>query len=350
MSKYFNSAYASLEPYVPGEQPRGRKFVKLNTNESPYAPGKKVLEAINEEAIKNQCLYEDPTNYLLNKTLAEHYHVDVKNVMATAGSDEAINLAFMAFGEPGVQFPDLTYGFYKVYANLHHFKTRVVPVKEDFTIDINEYKNNDMTIVFANPNAPTGLLLGLDAIREILEANPDHVVIVDEAYIDFGGQSAIPLIKEYNNLVVIQTMSKSRSLAGARVGYAIACEELIADMETVRNSLNPYDTTMLSQLAGIAAVEEQEYYDENCKKIMASRAWTTEELRKLGFTLNDSYTNFVFAKTERIGGEALYLALREKGILVRHFNGERVKDYIRVTIGSQSDMEQFIAAVKEILG
>ncbi len=349
MSQFLNPDFQALEPYVPGEQPREKIFVKLNTNESPYAPGRRVLEAVNTDAVRDLRLYEDPTNRLLNETLAETFHVSAENVISTCGSDEAINLAIMAFGHDGLAFPDLTYGFYKVYADLNHMAVKIIPLKDDFSIGISEYAHLGRMILIANPNAPTGLYLTSDQIEFILRENPDHVVMVDEAYIKFGSESMIPLIKKYDNLLVTQTFSKSHSLAGARVGYAVGHKDLIADMERIRNSMNPYNISRLSQIAATEALREPEYYDECCRKVIESREWTKDQLTALGFEVTDSRTNFVFAQSHQISGERLYRKLREKGILVRHFNHERIRNYNRISIGTQKDMEFTVNAVKEIL-
>lgn len=352
MSRFLNSKYEALSPYTPGEQPRDKRYIKLNTNESPFPPGAKVLAAISETAVTDLRLYEDPTNTALKQALADFYGefgLSAENFCPTAGSDEALELAFMAYGERGMQYPDLTYGFYSVFTALHHLESRVSPVTEDFRIDLSDYQGNDRSIVLANPNAPTGLLLTLAEIRQLLEANPEQVVIIDEAYIDFGGESALSLIPDYPNLLICQTFSKSRSLAGARIGFAAGNAALMEDLERIRNSRNPYNVSRLSQLAGIAALREGEYYRKNCEKIMESRTWLTKELRSLGFQLNDSFANFVFAKSPELSGSELYQRLRDRGILVRHFAAERIRDYNRITIGTQAEMEALVQALEEIL-
>lgn len=349
MSRFMNSDYAALLPYVPGEQPKDRSYIKLNTNESPYSPGPLVQEAISENAISSLRLYEDPTNSELKEALSEAYGLSPDCYCPTAGSDEALELCFMAFAGAGIQYPDISYGFYSVLAGLHNISARVSPLREDFSIDIADYTESNECIVIANPNAPTGLMLGISELRAIVSSNPDRVVIVDEAYVDFGAESALPLISEFDNLVVCRTFSKSRSLAGARIGFAAANPSLIEDMERIRNSRNPYNISRLSQLIGRAALMEPEYYDANCKKIIDSRSRTITELRRLGFSVNDSYGNFLLAKSTCIGGNELYLALRSRGILVRHFTAERIRDYNRITIGAPSEMDAFIAAVEDIL-
>ncbi len=349
MSQFLNPAFRTLEPYVPGEQPREKIFVKLNTNESPYPPGRKVIEAINAEAVQDLRLYEDPTNRLLNETLAGTLGISPENVVSTCGSDEAINLAIMAFGHDGLAFPDLTYGFYKVYADLNHMPYRTIPLKDDFSVDVSDYAHLGRMILIANPNAPTGLYLTPDRIECMLKENPDHVVLVDEAYIRFGSESVAPLISRYRNLLVTRTFSKSHSLAGARVGFAAGDRDLIADMERIRNSMNPYNISRLSQTAAVEALREPEYYNECCRKVAETREWTKQQLKDLGFEVTDSRTNFVFAQSSDIDGAELYRKLREKGILVRHFNHERIRNYNRISVGTQADMEFLINAVKEVL-
>ena len=294
MSEYLNQRYRNLSPYTPGEQPLDKAYIKLNTNENPYPPGSGVLKVINEAAVKDLRLYEDPDNRLVIRTLAEHYGVKPSQVCVTCGSDETLDLAIMAFGEDGFAFPDLTYNFYKVFCQLHHTDMQVIPLKNDFTIDVKDYLGLGKGVILANPNAPTGLVLPREKIEEILKADPHHVVVVDEAYIDFNeGGSMIPYVNKYPNLLVVQTFSKARSLAGARVGYGIGSEALISDLERIRNSMNPYGLSRLSQQAAIAAVQEQEYYDENCRKVIATRTWFIQELEKLGIsrTAYNKYEN-----------------------------------------------------------
>jgi histidinol-phosphate aminotransferase len=262
-----------------------------------------------------------------------------------------LNFAFMAFCDencPAV-FPDITYGFYKVFAALNGIPYKEIPLKENFSLDVSDYFRQKSTIFIANPNAPTGLYLTLAQIEEILKANPDNVVVIDEAYVDFGGESAIPLTKIYNNLLVVQTFSKSRSMAGARLGFAVGCKELIRDLNTIKYSVNPYNVNRMTMAAGVGALEDEAYFRANCQAIIDNRAWTTDALDKLGFETLPSLTNFVFTKNPTIAGKALYEQLKTRGILVRHFDTPRLTDYIRVTIGSREQMNAFIAATKEIL-
>ncbi len=349
MSKFLKNRYQSLEAYTPGEQPRDKKYIKLNTNESPFPPSDGVINAVNEQEIKGLRLYSDPTGIALKTALADLYGVTPDNIFLSNGSDDILNFSFMAFTEKGAMFPEISYGFYSVFAELHSIDYVTVPLKDDFSIDPEDYKGDGRMVVIANPNAPTGLCLSLDEIESILIANPDSVVVIDEAYVDFGGQSVYPLTKKYKNLLVVQTFSKSRSMAGARLGFAIADEELIADLERIKYSTNPYNINRLTMAAGVAAVKDNDYYMGNCQKIIQNREYTTQELEKMGFYVIPSKANFIFAKSDKIGGEELYLKLKDNGILVRHFTKDKIKDFNRITIGSKSEMEAFIKVTKQIL-
>ena len=350
MSKFFSEKFSSLTPYVPGEQPKERKYVKLNTNESPYAPPASVVEAAAREAACAQ-LYSDPENSRLIAMAAEIWGVKETQIVATNGSDEVLQFAFMAFCDKNrpVVFPDITYGFYKVFAELHSIPYEIIPLKEDFSVDYRDYVGIGKNIVIANPNAPTGLCLTVAQVEEIVRSNPDNVVVIDEAYVDFGGESCVPLIDKYDNLLVTQTFSKSRSLAGARLGLGFASEGLIADLQTIRYSTNPYNVNRMTEAAGVAALEANGYFMENAEAICQTRAYTKAALEKMGFFVLDSKTNFLFAKTEKIDGGELYGALKERGVLVRHFNGERIKQFNRITIGTKEQMDIFLQAVREIL-
>ncbi len=349
MSKFLKERYSSLEAYTPGEQPRDKKYIKLNTNESPYPPSEGVINAVNEGELRDLRLYSDPTGTALKTALSELHGVKKDNIFLSNGSDDILNFSFMAFTEKGAMFPEISYGFYSVFAELHGVNAVKVPLKDDFSIDPKDYRGDGEMVVIANPNAPTGLCLTVSEIEGILKANPDSVVVIDEAYIDFGGESCYPLIKKYKNLLVVQTFSKSRSMAGARLGFCIADEELIADLERIKYSTNPYNINRLTMAAGIAAVKDNDYYMDNCKKIIRNRDYTTEELEKMGFEVIPSKANFIFAKSDKISGEELYLKLKENSILVRHFSSEKIKDFNRITIGSKADMEAFIKATKLIL-
>lgn len=350
MSKFLVDKFNSLTPYVPGEQPKERKYVKLNTNESPFPPSKKAVEYACREAQKVM-LYSDPDVTDLVKALAKTYDVLPQNVIVTNGSDEVLNFAFMAYcnAQNPALFADITYGFYKVFASVNGIPYKEIPLKEDFTLDINDYLDKRGTIFIANPNAPTGIALSIDEIETLIKANPDRVVVVDEAYVDFGTESAVKLIKKYDNVLVTQTFSKSRSMAGARLGFGIGSKAIIDDLNRIRYSTNPYNVNRMSEYAGVGALEDAEYFENNCRTIIANREWTVGELKKLGFTTTDSKANFIFARCERIDGKELYLKLKERGILVRHFDKAPIKDYNRITIGSMEEMQAYIDTVKTIL-
>lgn len=349
MSRFLSERFQALEEYVPGEQPRDKKYIKLNTNESPFPPSPGVRKVINGEEAANLRLYSDPESKVLKEKLAALYGLEAENVYVANGSDDILNFAFMAFGDDGAAYPAISYGFYSVFAALHGIGAEEIPLEADFSIDPSRYYHKNKLVVIANPNAPTGLLLGVGEIRKILETNREHVVLIDEAYIDFGGESCLPLLGEFENLLVVRTFSKSRSMAGARLGYAFGSKELIQDLEKLKYSTNPYNINRLTQAAGAAALDENPYYMEKCACIQENRAYTMEKLREMGFTVTDSKANFVFAKSDRISGEALYRKLREKGILIRHFSRPEIQDYNRITIGSRTEMERFIQAVAEIM-
>ncbi len=351
MSTFFSSQLKNLAPYTPGEQPQDQQYVKLNTNESPYPPSAGVIAALNNKEAADLRLYSDPECKELKKALAGYYGVEPENVYVGNGSDEALNFAFLSYATDGrgVAFADITYGFYPVFADLYHIPVQIVPLKPDFSIDPKDYYGLNKTIVIANPNAPTGLALSRDEMEGIIKANPDSVVVVDEAYVDFGAESCVELTKTYPNLLVVQTYSKSRSMAGARLGYAIGNAELIQDLETVKFSTNPYNVNRLTLRAGVQAIAEQDYYTENCKKIMATRAYTKEKLEALGFTVLDSRSNFLFARKPGTDGGAIYRGLKERGVLVRHFDKDPIRDYNRITIGTQEQMNIFLEKLEELL-
>ena len=349
MSRFLSGQYQSLEAYTPGEQPRDMQYIKLNTNESPYPPAPSVVEAMTAEQVELLRLYSDPTARGLKEKLAGLYEVAPENVFVSNGSDEVLNFAFMAFGEKGVVFPDISYGFYEVYAQLYRLEQEKIPLKEDFSIDYRDYCGKGRMVVIANPNAPTGMSLPLWQIEEIVKTNPDALVLIDEAYVDFGGESALPLIRKYDNLLVTRTFSKSRCLAGGRLGYAFGNPAIIADLEKIKYSTNPYNINRLTLLLGEATVEAEPYYREKCAAIEATREWTAEQLSKMGFDVLPSKTNFVFAKTDRMDGGGLYQKLKEKGILVRHFTTPRVCQYNRITIGTPQQMQALGNTLKEVL-
>ncbi|MDD6062720.1 MAG: histidinol-phosphate transaminase [Oscillospiraceae bacterium] len=350
MSRFLRAPFDAMEPYVPGEQPRDKAYIKLNTNESPFSPSPGVLRAVAQEAASLK-LYSDPECTSLRQTAAELFGISPDNIFCGNGSDEVLNFAFMAFcgKDKGMAFPSISYGFYPVFANLYALEYDAIPLKDDFTVDPADYFHLDKNIVIANPNAPTGLSLSVSQVRSILDTNRDNLVILDEAYVDFGGESCLPLIREYDNLLVVQTFSKSRSLAGARLGFGLAQKEIIADLNKIKYSTNPYNINRETLAAGEAALREQSYYDANCKKIMENRDFTAKALEALGFEVLPSKANFLFARTPKMGGEALYLALKDKGILVRHFSRKEIADFLRITIGSMEQMQALVSAVQEIL-
>lgn len=350
MSRFFSSKYDALEAYTPGEQPRDLQYVKLNTNESPFPPSPGVIAAAAREA-ETLRLYSDPESAALTAAVAERYGVSPSQVLMTNGSDEILNFAFMAFGDArhGFVFPDITYGFYPVFAAVNAVPFREIPLRDDFTIDVRDYCGVGQNIVIANPNAPTGLLLSVAQIEEIVRTNPEHVVVIDEAYIDFGGESCVPLVAKYDNLLVTQTFSKSRSLAGARLGFGIGAPSLIQDLNTIQYSTNPYNVNRMTAAAGAAAIADDAYYRANARIIMENRAFTQTELQKRGFAVLDSAANFLFAKAPFADGETLYRRLKERGILIRHWNKPRIGDWCRITVGTRAQMEALLAAVDALM-
>ena len=350
MSRFFSEKYIDLEPYVPGELPKNKREIKLNTNENPYPPLQEVTDAVAEESRKLN-LYSDPDSLDLRRALADNLEVPEDHLIVTNGSDEILNFAFMAFCDDHIPavFPDVTYGFYPVFAQINQLPYREIPLKDDLTIDINKFFQVAGTLFIANPNAPTGIALQKSEIEQILQNNTYNVVVVDEAYVDFGAESCLPLVEAYDNLLVTRTFSKSRSLAGARLGVGIAQPELIADLNAVRNSTNPYNVNRLTAAAGIACLKHDDYNMENCRKIIETRSWSERVLKDLGFEMTTSRTNFLFARHPDISGDELYKRLKDRGILIRHFKGQRICDYNRITIGTPEQMEKLVEAIKEIL-
>ena len=350
MSRFFSEKYKTLVPYTPGEQPKDTEYIKLNTNESPFAPTEKAIRYAAEAAKKLE-LYPDPEATELSCKLASVLGVKREEVLLTNGSDEILNFAFMAFcdeSHPAV-FPDITYGFYKVFAEINRVPYTEIPLREDFTVNVDDYVGIGKNIFLANPNAPTGIALPLSDIERIVASNPDNIVVIDEAYVDFGGESAVLLIKKYDNLIVTQTFSKSRSMAGARLGFGVACEALIRDMNTVKYSTNPYNINRMTMAAGLGTLEDETTVRERCREIIETRDYTVRELTRLGFEMTDSCTNFVFARHKSADGGMLYEKLKKNGILVRHFTSERIKEYNRITVGSRAQMETLIKKLEEIL-
>jgi histidinol-phosphate aminotransferase len=350
MSRFLSKKLSTLKPYTPGEQPRDQRYVKLNTNESPFPPSPKVVEAATLEARRSN-LYCDPECTELKAATAEHYGVKQENVLPVNGSDEILYFAFLAFGDETHPFaaPDISYGFYPVYAKINHVSLHTIPLKDDFSVDYRDYCGLNETIVIANPNAPTGTCMPVWQIEEIVKTNPDNVVIIDEAYIDFGGESCVPLIGTYDNLLVIQTFSKSRSLAGARIGFGIGNETLIGDLNTIKYSVNPYNVNCMTQAAGVAAIQDNAYYLQNAETIQQNRAYTQKRLTELGFNVLPSCANFLFAGDGKIEGGELYRSLKERGVLVRHFDLERISNYCRITIGTKEQMNILLTTIEALL-
>lgn len=349
--KFWSQRILDIEPYVPGEQPKDRRYVKLNTNENPYPPSPKVIKAIRNADLTELRRYPDPDCADLRRALAEFYGIVPQQVFVGNGSDEVLafcHLAFMDDQTPAV-FPDITYSFYPVYGAFFKNHCRIVPVREDFTIPLEELMHDDGTVILTNPNAPTGIGLPLSEVKRVLEGNPNHVVIVDEAYVDFGCESAVSLIRDYENLLVIQTASKSRSLAGMRIGFAFGQAHLIGALEAVKNSINSYTLDRLALAAAQAAVEDREYLDDTCRAIAKTREKTEGKLRDMGFTVLPSQANFLFASHVAVPAKRIFEKLRAGGVLVRYFNKPRIDNFLRISIGTDEEMETFINAVQKIL-
>ncbi len=352
MSRFISPSAAALAPYVPGEQPADRQYIKLNTNECPYPPAPAVAAAL-ERAAREAALYPDPEAGALREAIAEAYGLRRENVLAANGSDEAIALACMTFFERGdaVYFPVPSYGFYPVYAQLFGLRARPLPLAEDFTVNVDHYIGLEGNIIIANPNAPTGIALPCGEIERILRGNPDRLVVVDEAYVDFAGDgvTALPLLEDYDNLLIIGTFSKSRAMAGLRLGYILSRPEHIAALERVRFSFHPYNVSRATQLAGIAAARDAGHLRTVLTRIVATRERVAEGLRAMGLEVLPSSTNFLFCALPGMGGGELGAKLREKGILVRWLDGPRTAAYIRVSIGNNGHMDAFLRAVREII-
>ena len=351
MSSYWSELIRGLEPYVPGEQPKDRQYIKLNTNENPYPPSPVVLEAIREHTNQELRLYPDPTGDILRTEVADYYQVEKNNVFVGNGSDEVLAFAFITFFKQAkpVFYPDISYSFYPVYSKFMEIEAVTVPLTADFQINLADYPVDNGGIIFANPNAPTGLSLPLGQIETLLQRNTRSVVLVDEAYIDFGGSSCIPLIKKYPNLLVTQTLSKSRSLAGLRIGYAVGSAELIEGLERAKNSFNSYTLDRLALVAGAAAMRDRDYLDTTCRAVMATREWVVGALERLKFAVVPSAANFVFIRHQERFAEDLFSELRQRGVLVRYFKLPRIDNYLRVTIGTDQEMQELIRQLQAIL-
>ncbi len=351
MKEFWSGRIRDIVPYVPGEQPRDRKFIKLNTNENPYPPSAQAMEAMRAAAGADLRLYPDPECTALRAAAAECWGVKPEQVFCGNGSDEILAFCFQAFFDPGrpVVFPRITYSFYPVYTDYFGLDRREAPMNPDFSDPVELLCGNNGGVVLANPNAPTGIAVELDVVEKLLRANPDVVVIVDEAYVDFGAQSAVGLIDRYPNLVVTQTLSKSRSLAGLRVGFALGQENLIAALRCVRDSINSYTVDRVAQAGAAAALADREYFEQTRRKVMDTRAWAVGELKKLGFTVCPSQANFLFARHPDRPGKEIFDFLRQEGILVRRWDIPEIRDWLRISIGTDAEMQALIAKLIKFL-
>ncbi|MBK5254150.1 MAG: histidinol-phosphate transaminase [Peptostreptococcaceae bacterium] len=350
MSKFLSENLINMKPYKPGEQPRSNEqWIKLNTNESPFPPSANVEKLIRSYDAEKLRLYPDPSCDSLITKLSEEFDVDKCQVMLGNGSDEILAFSFMGLCNNGVAFSDLSYGFYPVFSDVFNKKAKIVELNQSFEIDINDYEGLKQTIVIANPNAPTGLELSQKDIVKLLENDKERLVIIDEAYVDFGAESSVKLVKKYDNLLVIGTFSKSRNLAGARIGYAIANEEIISDLNAIKFSFNPYNLNRLSIDIGTTAMNDKEYFESCIKQIKLNREYLTKKLKDFGFEVLESKANFIFVKNSNIIGKEYYKRLKEKGILVRYFDLPRTKEYVRITIGNIKECDALLKMTKEVL-
>ncbi|QTR46770.1 histidinol-phosphate transaminase [Thiothrix litoralis] len=350
MSQYWSKLVHDLDPYVPGEQPKDQRYVKLNTNECPYPPSPNALAAIHAAADERLRLYPDPNADELKDAIADYYSVERANIFAGNGSDEVLAHVFCGLlkHDAPLLYPDISYSFYPVYANLYQIEAKQIPLRDDFSLNLKDFSGKNGGIIFPNPNAPTSMAVGLDVIEALLQANRDSVVVVDEAYVDFGAETAIPLIAKYPNLLVVQTFSKSRSLAGLRVGFAVGHPDLINALERVKNSFNSYPLGRMAIAGAAAAMRDKEYFASTCQQIIATREMTVQKLTELGFSVLPSAANFVFARPPAGNAEALYLALKQRGVLVRYFNKLRINEYLRITIGTDDEMNTFLQILAEL--
>ncbi|EKQ57007.1 MULTISPECIES: histidinol-phosphate transaminase [unclassified Clostridium] len=351
MSKYWNEKVSEIEPYVPGEQPKDKKYIKLNTNENPYPPSNKVIEVMKSAVNGDLKLYPDPTCSDLINEIAEYYDLNKDQIFIGNGSDEILAFSFMTFfsKDRKILFPDISYTFYKVYAELFGLNYELVKLDNNFDIPLEELKKGNGGVIIPNPNAPTGKYIDVEDLKKLIEANKDTVVIIDEAYIDFGGQSMVKFIKDYDNLLVIQTLSKSRSLAGLRVGFALGHKDLIEGLNRIKNSINSYTIDRVALAGAKAAIEDNEYFEEITNKIINTREKVVKDLEALNFRVLESKANFVFASHNRVSGKFLYETLKENGVLVRYFNKDRIDNFLRITIGTDEEMKILIEKLKEIL-
>ena len=338
-------------PYTPGEQPEDKNIIKLNTNENPYPPAPAVRDILDNFDVSQMRLYPDPDSEILVKALAERYNLKPEQVFVGVGSDDVISMAFMTFfnSDKPILFPDVTYSFYDVWADVYRIPYKTCPLREDFTINPEDYKTENGGIIFPNPNAPTGVLESVDMIEDIIKSNPDSVVMIDEAYVDFGGKSCLPLIEKYDNLLVIQTFSKSRSMAGMRIGFAMGSEKLIKYMNDVKFSVNSYTMNSITQICGAESVRDEKYFRENTDKIIVTREYSKKKLRELGFEFPDSKSNFIFASHKEKNAGYIFEELRKRKIFVRYWNKPRINNYMRITVGTVEEMDLLFKALEEIL-
>lgn len=352
MSRFWSPLVHNLKPYVPGEQPKIANLVKLNTNENPYGPSPKALTAIEKGIGDDLRLYPDPTATKLKQKIADYHNVSIEQVFVGNGSDEVLAHTFHALFQHGqpLLFPDISYSFYPVYCQLYNIESKLIPLTDDFAIDVADYRQPNGGIIFPNPNAPTGRVLSLVDIEALLQANTNSVLVVDEAYIDFGGQTAISLVNKYANLLVIQTLSKSRSLANLRIGFAIGHADLIEALTRVKDSFNSYPLDGLAIEAAVASFDDQDYFEQTCAKVIADRDWLAEQLGELGFKVIPSAANFVFCCHPQFDAEQVANGLREQGVIVRHFKQQRIEHYLRISIGNKQQNQKLVAALKVLLG
>lgn len=351
MDKPFLAKLRRIDPYVPGEQPQSNDIIKLNANENPYPPAPGVSEVLRTFDTSRLALYPDANGKALKTALADRFGVKPTQVFLGNGSDDVLALAFQSFfcSDQPILYPDITYSFYPVWCDLFRIPYETVPLDETFCVNVRDYDKPNGGIVLPNPNAPTGRGVSLDFLEDLLQHNADCVVIIDEAYVDFGAQSAVPLIDKYENLLVVQTMSKSRSLAGLRIGYALGSETLIATLEAVKNSYNSYTLDSLALAAGQAAVKDEAYFQQTCRKVMATRERTADELRKLGFTVSPSLTNFLFVTHPKKEASIIFEHLRQKNIFIRYFKLPRIDNYLRITVGTDEQMNRMLEALRIFL-
>lgn len=351
MSQFWSQRTRELDPYVPGEQPKNTQYIKLNTNENPYPPSPKALAAIQKEASADLRLYSDPNSDYLKQAVTEFYNVEHNQVFVGNGSDEVLAHAFVGLlkHDKPLLYPDISYSFYPVYSKLFGIKVKEIPLGSDFKINVTDYQTPNGGIIFPNPNAPTSIALPLKDIEELLQNNKNSVVVVDEAYVDFGAETAISLINQYPNLLVIQTLSKSRSLAGLRVGFAVGDAKLIEGLERVKNSFNSYPLGRMDIVGAAAAIKDRQYFQQTCGQIISTREDVTVKLKQLGFDVLPSSANFLFVKPVGISAETLYFKLKEQGVLVRYFAYPRIHEYLRITIGTDDEMSVFLQKLEEII-